>query len=73
MNSRELIAFRTMVGLSQPDMADVLGYKKRAYQMMESGASVITARTAMACMAYSLGITEFHGPTALKNWKKGNK
>lgn len=70
MNHTELKAFRKMVGLSQSDMADMLGYGRRNYQLMERGMAEIRNSVGLACAAYALGITSYDGPTAQDYWKR---
>ena len=62
MNGDQLKQFRIMVGLSQPKMAEVLGYKLRQYQKMEDNTADIRDGIGLACAAYALGITEYDGP-----------
>jgi transcriptional regulator with XRE-family HTH domain len=75
MTGPELKAFRKMVGRSQSSMAEILGYGRRQYQMMERGIAEIRHSVDLACAAYALGIHEYHGPTAQAQWKrrKGSK
>jgi len=70
MNATELKQFRKMVGISQGDMADVLGYGRRHYQMMERGMSEIRNGVGLMCAAYALGIREYDGPTAQAQWER---
>ena len=62
MNGDQLKAFREMVGLSQQDMADQLGYGRRNYQLMETGETPVRNSVALACAAFALGIREYDGP-----------
>lgn len=75
MNNEELKAFRKMVGLSQSDMAEMLGYGRRNYQLMERGMAEIRNSVGLACAAYALGIQQYDGPTAQAQWlrRKGNE
>jgi DNA-binding XRE family transcriptional regulator len=73
MNGPELKAFRKMVGLSQSDMADMLGYGRRNYQLMERGQAEIRNSVGLACAAYALGIQQYDGPTAKAQWMRRNQ
>ena len=73
MDGKELKAFRKMVGLSQNDMADVLGFGRRHYQMMERDMAEIRNCVPLACAAYALGILEYDGPTAKAQWMRRNE
>lgn len=73
MNGPELKAFRKMVGLSQFDMADMLGYRRRNYQLMERGQAEIRNSVGLACAAYALGIQQYDGPTAKAQWMRRNQ
>lgn len=70
MKGRELKAFRKMVGLSQSDMAEVLGYGRRMYQLMERDMAEIRRSVDLACAAYALGIQHYDGPTAKAHWER---
>lgn len=70
MKGSELKDFRKMVGLSQADMAEVLGYGRRQYQLMERDLAEIRGSVDLACAAYALGIREYHGPTAKAQWMR---
>lgn len=70
MDAAELRAFRKMVCLSQSGMADMLGYGRRQYQMMERGTSEIRNSVGLACAAYALGIQNYDGPTAQAQWMR---
>lgn len=70
MDSQELKAFRKMVGLSQSDMAEMLGYGRRNYQLMERGMAEIRNSVGLACAAYALGIQYYDGPTARAQWMR---
>lgn len=70
MNGTELKQFRKMVGLSQNDMAEMLGYGRRNYQMMERDMAEIRNGVGLACAAYALGIREYDGPTAQAQWER---
>lgn len=73
MDNKELKAFRLMVGLSQPLMADMLGYGLRNYQEMERGVTPIRHAVDLACAAYALGIRAYDGPTVQAQWEKNKK
>lgn len=70
MDSQELKAFRKMVGLSQSDMAEMLGYGRRNYQLMERGMAEIRNSVGLACAAFALGIQHYDGPTAKAQWMR---
>ncbi len=70
MTNEELKAFRRMVGKSQQDMAELLGYGRRVYQMMERGQAEIRNGVGLACAAYALGIVQYDGPTAQAQWHR---
>lgn len=75
MDADDLKAFRKMVGLSQSQMADMLGYGRRNYQLMERGMAEIRNSVGLACAAFALGIIRYDGPTAAAQYerrKKGN-
>ena len=70
MNGPELKTFRKMVGLSQGDMADVLGYGRRNYQLMERDKEEIRPGIGLACAAYAMGIVRYDGPQAAQQWER---
>jgi len=73
MKGHDLKAFRKMVCLSQSGMADVLGYGRRNYQMMERGEAEIRNSVGLACAAYAMGIVQYDGPLAMVSWKRVNQ
>lgn len=73
MNAEELKSFRRMVGLSQSDMAEILGYGRRNYQLMERGMAEIRNSVGLACAAYALGIAAYDGPTAQAHIERRKK
>jgi len=68
----ELKSFRNMVGNSQDQMAQALGYSRRNYQLMERSKSAVRKSVALACAAYALGIREYDGPTVRAQWLRRN-
>lgn len=70
MTGAELKAFRKMVGLSQSQMATMLGYGKRAYQMMERDMVEIRHGVGLACAAFALGIRDYNGPQVEQEYLK---
>lgn len=70
MDADDLKAFRKMVGLSQSGMAEMLGYGRRNYQLMERGMAEIRNSVGLACAAYALGIQQYDGPTATAQWMR---
>ncbi len=73
MTPHELKAFRKMVKRSQVQMAGVLGFSIRAYQLMESGDGEIRPCVGLACAAYALGIREYDGPTVAAQWEQNRE
>ena len=73
MNGSELKAFRKMVGLSQNDMAETLGYGRRNYQLMERNMAEIRPCVDLACAAYALGIRHYDGPTVKAHWMRNKE
>lgn len=70
MDAAELKNFRKMVNLSQQQMADMLGYCRRNYMMMERGDILIRNCVKLACAAYALGIEQYDGPTVQRDWTR---
>lgn len=70
MNCDDLKNFRRMVGLSQGDMAEMLGYGRRNYQLMERGIAEIRNSVGLACAAFALGIESYDGPTAAQHYER---
>lgn len=73
MNGEQLTKFRDMVGLSQQAMADVLGYSRRQYQLMETDKQTARPAIGLACAAYALGIREYDGPAVKAIWDRRMK
>lgn len=69
MQPDELKAFRKMVCLSQGDMAAMLGYGRRQYQLMERGMGEIRNCVDLACAAYAMGIIKYDGPQIREQWE----
>lgn len=66
MDKHQLKDWRHMVGLSQQKAADILGYGRRNYQMMERGTAEIRTSVALACAAYALGIRNYGRPDVVE-------
>lgn len=73
MDNEELKTFREMMHLSQDAMADLLGYSRRNYQLMEDGTLKIRNSIGLACSAIALGIKQYNGPVCRINLKKKRK
>lgn len=76
MTKEELIAFRNMIGYSQQDLANALGYCLRNIQKMEDGTYKIRNSVGLSCAALALGILQYDGPQAamyVRQRKKGNR
>ena len=60
MIGKDLVECRKLFGLSQQEMADMLGYKIRAYQNLEIATKQLRRSIRMACCAHASGITKSH-------------
>lgn len=72
-NGSALKAWRSMVGLSQVDAGNVLGYERRQIQKMERDPLPLRNCVALACAAYALGIRSYDGPDIMAKLEQQRK
>lgn len=73
MTPEQLIKFRKMMGYTQHEMSNSLGYCSRAYQKMEYGRAEIRPSIALACCAMALGIDRYKEDVVASDYKNNKQ